>query len=68
MCEIRVCRILEGIGDVETVSADYSKGEAVITSERMISETELEAVFKNTGYAYIKSGRQWLKRVPGARI
>lgn len=66
MCEIRVCRILEGIGDVETASADYSKGEAVITSERIISETELEAAFKNTGYAYIKSESQWLKRVPYA--
>ena len=64
MCEIRVCRILESISDVETASADYSKGEAVITSERMIPETELEQAFKNTGYAYIKSEYKWLKRLP----
>lgn len=64
MCEIRVCRILESISDVETASADYSKGEAVITSERMIPETELEQAFKNTGYAYIKSENKWLKRIP----
>lgn len=66
MCEVRVCRILKGIGDVETASADYSKGEAVITSERMIPETKLEGAFKNTGYAYIKSESKWLKVMPYA--
>lgn len=64
MCEVRVCRILKNIDGVETASADYSRGEAVITSERMIAEKELEEAFKNTGYAYIKNENKWLKRMP----
>lgn len=51
-CEIRVSNALAKIEGVTQVSADFSKNEAYITSEKNISDGEIISALENTGYAF----------------